>query len=68
MQVLCWTSDEGVEIRCSDCAQGFALYWGQQTESEKAEALEGMVQALKNHQCIGSGAKTHSAHGFLVPA
>jgi hypothetical protein len=27
-----------------------------------------MVQALKNHHCIASGAKTHSAHGFLVPA
>ena len=68
MQVLCWNSDEGVEVRCSDCGQGFALYWGRQTEPEKAEALEGMVRTLKNHHCIASGAHAHLVRGSLAPA
>jgi hypothetical protein len=68
MQVLCYSNDHSVEIRCHDCGQGFALYWGRQTETEKAEALEEMVCALKIHHCIATGAKANSTHGSLVPA
>jgi hypothetical protein len=68
MQVLCFSNDESVEVRCSHCGQGFALYWGPQTETEKAEALDGMVQSLKVHHCIASGTHANQAHGSLVPA
>jgi hypothetical protein len=68
MQVLCFSNDESVEVRCSHCGQGFALYWGPQTETEKAEALDGMVQSLKVHHCIQSGAKAHSGQSSLAMA
>ena len=68
MQVLCHSNDESVEIRCSDCGQGFALYWGRQTDSEKAEALEGMVRALKQHRCTAPGPQGQAAHPFLAHA
>jgi formate dehydrogenase maturation protein FdhE len=68
MQVLCFSNDESVEVRCSNCGQGFALYWGLQTETEKAVALDGMVQSLKVHNCINSGAKARSGQGSLALA
>jgi hypothetical protein len=68
MQVLCYSNEHSVEIRCHDCGQGFALYWGRQTETEKAVALEGMVNALKAHCCIASGVEPHSTQGSLVTA
>ena len=53
MQVLCKSSENRVEVRCSVCWNGFAVYWDQQTQTEQTEALEGVVKALKNHSCSG---------------
>ena len=68
MQVLCKTSSESVETRCSVCGQGFVLYWERQTQAEQAEALREVETALRNHHRSENGAAAHPDHGFLVPA
>jgi len=64
MQVLWKSSDASAEVRCSVCWQGFALYWDRHTRTDQAEALEDIVQALKNHHCTGA---VHPAHDVHVP-
>jgi len=68
MQVLCWSSDESVETLCSVCGRGFVLYWDGHTQTQKAEALQDMVKALKNHQCAGKTVEEQAAEGSLVTA
>ena len=68
MQVLCKTSSEGVEARCSVCGQGFVLYFERQTQMEHDEALAEVEMTLRNHHRSSNGMGAHPDRGFLVPA
>jgi hypothetical protein len=68
MQVLCKSSDESVEARCSICGQGFALYWERQTAHDRESALEVVGAELRSHHSVKEGAAAHPERGFLVPA
>jgi hypothetical protein len=68
MQVLCKSSNESVEARCSICGQGFALYWERQTAHNREEALEVVNAELRNHHSEKEGVAAHPERGFLVPA
>jgi hypothetical protein len=67
MQVLCKSSNDRVEMRCSVCGQGFALYWERQTPAEQAEALKAVETALNDHHRDNEGGSVHPEGGFLIP-
>jgi len=67
MQVLCKSSNETVETRCSICGQGFTLYWERQTRMEQAEALREVETTLRRQHSHESGPHAHPTRGFLVP-
>ena len=68
MQVLCKSSNETAETRCSVCGQGFELYWERQTPAEQAEALKEVEAALRDHHDNSPDRSAHPEDGFLVPA
>jgi hypothetical protein len=68
MQVLCKTSNESSEIRCSECGQGFMLFWERQAELDHADALREVEAALRDQHREKNGTGVHPEHGFLVPA
>lgn len=67
MQVLCKSSDENSETRCSVCGQGFLLYWERQTKVERTRALKEIEQVLRKHHYNQPGPEAHPVRGFLVP-
>ncbi len=67
MQVLCKSSDQDVETRCSVCGQGFVLYWERHTRTERAEALKEIQKTLQKQHSHQSDKAAHPDRGFLVP-
>ena len=67
MQVLCKSCNEGAEIHCNVCGQGFALFWERPTKMEKAQALHEIDKALRKHHYNQPGPEAHPVRGFLVP-
>jgi hypothetical protein len=67
MQVLCKSSNENAEIRCSVCGQGFALYWERPSRNERAEALQEIEKTLRKQHSNQAGPEAHPQKGFLVP-
>jgi hypothetical protein len=66
MQVLCKSSNEGSETRCSVCGQGFRLFWERQPASERAQALREIEITLRKHHYNQAGPEAHPQSGFLV--
>jgi len=67
MQVLCKSSNEGSETRCSVCGQGFRLFWERQSPSERTQALREIEITLRKHHYNQAGPEAHPQRGFLVP-
>jgi|CZKL01.1.fsa_nt_gi hypothetical protein len=67
MQVLCKISNEGAEVNCSVCGQGFALVWERPTKLERAKALHEIDKTLRKHHYNKPGPEAHPVRGFLVP-
>ena len=66
MQVLCKSSKDAAEIRCSVCGQGFALYWERQSKTERTLAMKDVASALRKHHNTHAGPEAHPNCGFLV--
>jgi hypothetical protein len=67
MQVLCKTSNKGADFHCTQCGQGFALYWERHSAAERADALKEIEKTLCEQHSRQSGPLAHPEHGFLVP-
>jgi hypothetical protein len=67
MQVLCKKSEDGNQVRCSVCGQGFTLYWERQTPAERADALQEVNATLIAHHGKNEDAGVHPDGCFLVP-
>ena len=65
MQVLLRRSEFRQDIRCSVCAQGFRLYWEQNSPSERATMRSIVLGELRDHHSREQGGdETSSAHPF----
>ena len=66
MQVLCRSSKEQVDVCCSVCGHGFALYWERQNKLERAQAHREIDKVLRSHHSRQAGAEAHPCRGFMV--
>ena len=67
MQVLCKASNSASDIRCNICGQGFLVYWTTTSASDRADAREGILQALRGHHSSSEDASVHPKSGFNLP-
>ncbi len=67
MQVLCKISNEGADVCCSVCGQGFVLFWERQTKMERAQGILEIARTLRAHHQQGSAPEVHPQRGFLIP-
>jgi hypothetical protein len=78
-QVLCTLSNEGSDVRCHICGQGFIVYWSRFSRAEQAETRRVIREYLSSHHNTDfaggdanhSNGDAHACHpstGFTVPA
>jgi hypothetical protein len=71
-QVLCTFSNDGSDVRCSICGQGFIVYWSRFTRAEQEGSRRLIQNELRNHHAASLGsAPNHAVHpraAFSVPA
>lgn len=69
MQVLCVVSnDDGADVTCPACGQGYAVYYSRQFPSECESALAEVRTTLLEHHAADPTVSAHPADRFNVPA
>jgi hypothetical protein len=70
-QVLCTLSNEGSDVRCTVCGQGFLVYWSRFSREEQAECRRLIQEELRAHHVAARDAdadrRTHPRQPFTVP-
>jgi len=68
-QVLCTRSNDGNDVRCSVCGQGFLVFWSRFSRKEQEECRVLVQDALRKHHAAKgeSAAAAHPDEGFTVP-
>jgi hypothetical protein len=68
-QVLCTRSNEGNDVRCSVCGQGFLVLWSRFSRKEQDECRVLIQEQLRNHHAAkrDQAAAVHPEEGFIVP-
>lgn len=70
-QVLCKRSNDGNDVRCATCGQGFLVFWSRFSRKEQDECRRLIQDVLRKHHAhhsVGSDpASIHPSEGFTVP-
>lgn len=69
--VLCTLSNEGSDVRCSICGQGFLVYWSRFSRAEQDESRRVIQEHLRNHHIAAhdtaADRRRHPRDPFSVP-
>jgi len=69
-QVLCTRSNDGHDVRCTVCGQGFVVFWSRFSRREQDECRELIQEQLRAHHASNPRSAAGSVHpdsGFTVP-
>jgi hypothetical protein len=62
-EVVCKLSNEGSDVRCSVCGQGFLVYWARFSRAEQVESRRVIQEALRGHHAdAAEGIDPHAVH------
>ncbi len=70
-QVLCKRSNDGNDVRCATCGQGFVVFWSRFSRKEQEECRRLIQDQLRRHHTLSAPgtdrASIHPEGGFTVP-
>jgi hypothetical protein len=62
-EVECKLSNEGSDVRCAVCGQGFLVYWAKFSRAEQAESRRVIQEELRRHHLEEmAGEEAHAVH------
>jgi hypothetical protein len=62
-EVVCKLSNEGSDVRCRVCGQGFLVYWARFSRAEQAESRRVIQEELRRHHLWEmAGEEAHTVH------
>ena len=62
-EVECKLSNEGSDVRCSVCGQGFLVYWAKFSRAEQVESRRVIQEELRRHHLEEmAGEEAHAVH------
>jgi hypothetical protein len=69
-EVECKLSNEGSDVRCAVCGQGFLVYWAKFSRAEQTQSRRVIQEELRRHHLEEmAGAEAHAVHpreSFIV--
>lgn len=69
-EVVCKLSNEGSDVRCSVCGQGFLVYWAKFSRAEQVESRRVIQETLRQHHADaaegGDPQAVHPRESFTV--
>jgi hypothetical protein len=70
-QVLITLSNEGSDVRCNVCGQGFLVYWARFSRAEQTECRRVIQEHLRQHHDENHGLQAdrrkHPRDAFNIP-
>lgn len=62
-EVVCKLSNEGSDVRCSVCGQGFLVYWAKFSRAEQEQSRRVIQEALRaHHEGATEDVEAHAVH------